>query len=536
MGDAVTRWSLSTPTVVAALNAAGPGKDARGSRLASEAADFLRSQAGVLLLALIAMVLAHGLAVSSPSLSVDEELFATSDVAGGFREQGRPAITLFKIALGRTLPLPFLGPALSLAILYAVGVTWAFLFTRASGRRPSRVGLLLFMLVFTTLPVHAYYLMWNVVAVEFSIGLLLASVSAWLAWLWGVEGWGKAAAVAAVLLATIAGLTYQSLTFVTLVGVLIGQLVRIVAGDTVASPSRGLRVSLRLVMPGVAALVASAVISIALIPPGSYWASFLRWGTAPLDIIVTDLARGILAYVEGNGFVGGWVLLPTLGAWLFAFCLLAIRAIRGGGWYGPVLLLAVVILPFANSLGVGTMLPNRALQALPLVAASAWFIVAMQVNPRRQVAPVLVAIGFALWVWQAGVTTRLYHVEIATHEVDRSVAAAVTERLARVGWDGREIPLVSVGTRPPSAVEELANHESFGLSFFNELDNGRRAPAYLIALGHAVRYPTRAERTMGVEYSAVMPVWPANGSVVLTDGIAIVKFSDPPMSGFPEDS
>jgi hypothetical protein len=515
-----------TASAVPLRDADGPDGRRERAGLLTEAADFLRSHALVILLSLIGMALAHGLAVASQSLSVDEELFATRNIAGGYAEQGRPAISFFKVLLARTLPLPFLGPAMSLILLFATATAWAFLFTRASGRPARPMGLLLFLVVFTTLPTQAYYLMWNAVGLEFSIGLLVAGISAWMAWLWAFEGWGRTAAAASVTLGVVAGLTYQSLLFVALAGLLVAQLAHMLATNRVPT-SRAAMMSLRLVAPTSFALVVSAVISVALIPPGSYWASFMRWGSAPPDVLFGALMDGIAKYVVGDGFVGGWVLLFSVGAWLGLLVVLILRASRGEGWYGLVLYAAISFLPFANSVAVGTLLPNRTMQALSLVAGAAWFLLVLAMPQRRQITPLLAGAALLLWAWQAGITTRLYHVEITTYEIDRSIAAEVTERLVRQGWDGRELPLVSVGTRPPSAVEALADHDSFGLSFFNQLDDGARAPAFVIALGHAVRRPTALERQAGLDRSSSMPVWPAAESVVLEDGLAIVKFATP---------
>jgi hypothetical protein len=89
------------------------------------------------------------------------------------------------------------------------------------------------------------------------------------------------------------------------------------------------------------------------------------------------------------------------------------------------------------------------------------------------------------------------------------------------------VPIVSVGTRPPSAIEELANDDAFGLSFYNTLDDGDRSAAFMQAMGHPFLRATDEEKADARAHAVTMPPWPAQGAVALLDGIAVVKFADP---------
>jgi hypothetical protein len=270
----------------------------------------------------------------------------------------------------------------------------------------------------------------------------------------------------------------------------------------------------------------SALVAAATVQQDSHLSAYLRWGTAPIDVLVTGLAQGIARYLSGHGFVGGWVLIPTI----VVAAIVLVTAIRlglaGGGWLAVLLLVALVLAPFLNSLAIGALVPNRALQAVPLVAAGLWLIAVEVLPRRREVVAGLAVCGLALWIWQGGITSRLYLVEATTFEVDRAIASRIAERLVDAGWDGHTIPLVSIGARSRSPVEDLADHESFGLPFFSEVSSGSRATGFMIALGHRMRYATDEERQAGLELARTMPVWPAEGSVVYEDGIGIVKFAE----------
>lgn len=51
--------------------------------------------------------------------------------------------------------------------------------------------------------------------------------------------------------------------------------------------------------------------------------------------------------------------------------------------------------------------------------------------------------------------------------------------------------------------------------------------SFLITIGYPIRLATPEERSAALARSASMPIWPAAGSVILQDGVAIVKFAEP---------
>ena len=89
------------------------------------------------------------------------------------------------------------------------------------------------------------------------------------------------------------------------------------------------------------------------------------------------------------------------------------------------------------------------------------------------------------------------------------------------------IPFVSVGTRPRALIEDIEGGDAFGLSFFNELQGGIRATAFMQAMGHPVGFASPEERADALMVAESMPDWPAQDAVTLRDGIAIVRFAEP---------
>ena len=509
------------------------GIDAADSeaRLVEDIRSFVRSYWLVVLLAAVAMVFAYGLAITTFALSVDEEMDVLDHSLGSWASQGRPIVLLVRAMFDQGVALPVFSPLFSLLLLWLAASMWGCLFLRAAGRiGRHRVALLVFLVVATTLPVNAHYLMWGGFDIAVSVGLVLAACSAWCSWLWVVEGWRPTYAVLSIALAVFSTLTYQSLIAVALTGVLIAQLAHLLthADRRTASETGPIswKTTVRLVAPIVFAALVGTGLMLLLIRTGSYTSGFLRWGSASPDVLVADLLGQVSSYLVGQGFRGGWVMLPTVAAAVVLALVVIRRSLRGGGWWPLALLVAILLLPFVNSVALGTPLPTTAMLVVPLVGGSAWLLLAMVLPPSRTVTTVLLVGAVALTIWHSSVNHRLFLTERVTYEVDRSVAQRVVERLAAIGWDGRTVPVVSVGERTLTAVEADGASEEFGVPIYN-VDGGARTPAFFMAMGHPVRPGTPEEVVGARERAETMPDWPASGSVVFEGGVVIVRFAEP---------
>ena len=488
---------------------------------------FARRNAAVLGVVLLAMVLAYGFALTSFSLSVDEDTGFYLDWTDNWIRQGRPIVPLMKFAVGDTLPLPFVNLALALAILFVAGVMWAFILTQAA--RPARIGragVLVFLIVFTTLPLNAYYLAWNTFNIEVSLAWVWAAASVWLSWLWAVQGRGWPTLLASVAAAVMAVLTYQDFSFAIIAGVLLVEVAHRLGSRRHHTTRAALRQTVLLLLPTVVALAVAALVSLLIVERGGHIEGIIGWGSAdPLELVSRVLQR-VRSFATGTGFAGGWVLIPTIAAGVVLIVLVANRGRRERQWYSLALLLLISVLPFGLSLAVGRPLPNRALQALVLVAASVWFLLPLVIHARKQLGPVLLVIAAAFTMWNAGIITTSFLAEHQTYEADRAIAHEIGRRLVLAGWNGTEtVPIMTVGPRRQGPLELTGSHEVFGFSLFNGVD-GRRSPGFMWLMGYPVRPASEAEAAAARDRSTSMPVWPAEGSVAFQDGLAIVKFSE----------
>ena len=351
-------------------------------------------------------------------------------------------MALVKAATTDLMPLPFWNTALAMILLLLAGTAFAFLLMRAAAQAEGhRAAVTVFLVVFTTLPLTAFMLMWGEVSIAFAFGLRLAAMAATFAWLWAAEGWGTTAALAAVVMALFTALTYQAQVFVALAGVLAANIAFDIRTERRSIGLRDdLRFSLRLLGPVLAGGAIGGALAVAMVSNGQggsdYHAGLLAWGSTDAVTIVEDLVEQVVAYATGEGFFGGWVLIPTLVVAVALLLQLAADAIRGSSWWNVVLLLGLFLTPFGASIALGTALPQRAMHAMPLVAGAVWLLWALTFRRNGLRTGILVVATILLTVWHSGVTSHLYYVELTTFETDRLIASAVAERLTGQGWDG----------------------------------------------------------------------------------------------------
>jgi hypothetical protein len=509
--------------------------DEASARLASDVLAFLRVYRWAITVAVGAALLAHGVALTSASLSLDDELHVIAPRISGI-SIGRPTIALVKALSQDLMPLPFWNTALALTLLLAAGIAFAFLLMRAAHRPDDhRAAITVFLVVFMTLPLTAYWLMWGESAIAYAFGLLLAAVAALFSWLWLAEGWGRNAALASAATAFFVITTYQSQVFVAVAGALAANLALELRESRAPFRLRDRALfSAKLPMPIVAGGLIGAIVTARMVWDGNrgshYHASFLAWGSEDPIVIFRALLQHVIDYATGEGFYGGWVLIPTLAVAVALMVHLVWRALHGANWWGFVLFASLVLSPFGASVLLGTALLPRSMQALPLVAGAVWVLCALTCSRAAARHAVLIAAALVLTLWHSSVTSRLYHVELTTYEVDRGIASAIVERLAARGWDGASVPLVTVGARPPTVIEDIDNADAFGYPLFNELGSGGRSIPFMKAMGFSFEYPTLEDRAKALTIAEAMPDWPADGAVVLQDGLAIVRFAEATVS------
>ncbi|WP_339675746.1 glucosyltransferase domain-containing protein [uncultured Gimesia sp.] len=205
---------------------------------------------------------------------------------------------------------------------------------------------------------------------------------------------------------------------------------------------------------------------------------------------------------------------------------------------GLMLLFLIVSAPFSlNLLNEGVM-PTRALLAVPLVLSGLVF---LSLSISSQAIRALIILGVVTTLFQfISINNRFAFSDYITWQADRSLSIRILNRIDELDYgpnvrptDKKAYALVGHITREKYSL--IVEKESLGASFYS-WDQGsvHRVLSMMRSMGvDEFRPATLEEQRSIMQYADRMPVWPANGSVALKNGITIVKlgpYSSPQLS------
>jgi hypothetical protein len=491
--------------------------------IGADARSFLRENASLMWWLGVALVLCYGYAATSFTLSIDDELYLIADTRLDWISNGRYGDTLVKYLLDDGMPLPFMHAALAAGLIGVAALAWSFAFDRASDGRLSRSPLLvLFCVFYATLPMNAFYMTFNIYNVDVGIGSVAAALGCLYSWVWAFETRSKGSFIATFALISLALSIYQSFSIVVPTSLLILYALHLAhGGETAGKP----RLPFRLLAPFLLAFVVFTAISQS-VPRSDYLDTFVGWGKHDVATITGQLTYYVKSVLTGAPFGG---LQPVTVIAVVGLVVLLLALTRPPSLRSLLLtlaILAILLAPFAMSVLLGSPVPNRAQQVLPLAYASLVLFLPVQSPVIQRYAWAIYAVSALFIVWHAQSITRLFFSEQLAYESDVALDQAVMERLAADGWEGQPIAFVVVGTADLRPLNRyFMKEETFGGSFF-VWDGGARAVPFMQVMGENVRWPSDEERRAAETAARDMPVWPSKGSVRFINGTGILKLSN----------
>jgi hypothetical protein len=498
-------------------------------QLMSEAKQFSRANRELLAWLSVGALISYGFAISNFSLSIDEEFHLVTDETLDWMAQGRWGTTLLKLLFGTTLPLPFVQPAIAVLVLVGSALVWCFIFLRVTGEKlTNSPWLMLFAVLYVTMPSNAYYLSFNTYNTEVSCGLLLAAMCVLFATMWAIEHGGWTTLIVAAIFAMLAIATYQVLAIVCAVGIVVANLLHLEALPPAWRPAtvKPIQKSMYLCFPLLLGYALYWVVNFIVSPTNSYVNVFFNWGKLDTKFIFGWLAAYVVAFLRGDGFVGGKIALLLAVAGAFSLLIFIWRAARFGRVLQLVLFLLILVSPFLLSFGLGTAMPNRTQLVFPLAYGAIVLILALQLGIVRRGRILALTMTVLVLSWNAQANTRLFLSEYLSFKRDEAAAHLIAARLFESGWAGTSAPMVVVGSHSYQPERYLVKDETIGASFFAQ-DDGSRAPPFMNVLGYPLVWATQAQKKTAYAISESLPEWPRPGSVTFVDGIAIVKMGPP---------
>jgi hypothetical protein len=268
------------------------------------------------------------------------------------------------------------------------------------------------------------------------------------------------------------------------------------------------------------------IVDFLVAPVKSYVDMYFNWGKLDPSYIFGWLWNGILAFFHGQGFLGGQMVLPLITGGTVALAIFIWRAVRYGEILQLLLFLGILLSPFFLWFALGTPMPHRTQQVLPLAYSAIILILTLKLGFQDRWRVLAAVITVLVIIWNGQANTRIFLSEYLSFKRDENIANDVVSRLFQAGWTGAAAPLVVVGTHSHVPTRYLLKSETIGGSFF-EWDSGSRAPGFMSVLGYPFTSPNAVQRKAALQLSASLPDWPQPGSVRFVDGIAIVKLGPP---------
>lgn len=528
--------------------------------------------------------LCHGSMLFGNTVGID-----TADLIllqSGFYESwlitGRQGLVLLKGLMGNRLYNPYLTGAYTLVFLTLSCILWTWLFARISGRE-SRAAAAAFSLLLNASAILTEQLYFRLQAAEISLSFCLTAAALYLVCR-GRElylgGRGRAACLylsCAVLLNLVTFSVYQAMAALFIFGsAACFFLFCFFGGSGAGAEKEGKELwGFIGVYAGVffISFLCDQAVTELFFSGSSYLSSQMRWGSRP----VGECLRDILWHMECV-MLGGQVYRTVLmllglagigvrmiGGQIYyhnnfgAFCVLTCIAVgrplgrrRGRGLVPALLGVAGCLLaPFYMTFLCGGEQVMRSQLVLPFALAFLAYVLllffplggrgrgegaAAAGIPRRSAWPgkLSACCAAALCVLtvyqQLQYTLLLDYTDRVRFESDARAASLMMEKINGLEDGECSYPVAFVGKRQAELNKSCLRGETIGISFF-EIDaefgvfGTQRILGFMHALGADYTPSDEGQFAEAVEYSAEMSSWPREGSVMLHEGVIVVKLA-----------
>lgn len=497
------------------------------------------------------LLLAYGLKVFNVSISHDTEaiMVAANQLYNSWYSMGRFGLIFLKKVLGTYWFNPYVASFFMFVAMVANSILWSYLLYWIGGEKKKWMRLSwVFPTFFFTSTIMAEQSGFLLQAYEVNIALLMVGIAIlclFQAFL-GMCRWKWIQISIALICSIIAFSVYQSLIPLFTAGVAICFLVLY---DRMTAEMQA-RVTAQFCFKIVGKLIAFFLIAFILyqvvnkvilnllgMETTSYIKDQIMWGTLPAKQCIKNILLHVRDSFLGKGIfynsINGIVVTLTLGYSIF-------RIKRKEHCY-ILYCLAVIyclISPFLMSLLMGNAPTARTQLLLPFVMG--FFLQYLLVKVREQekkqlryMYPVTVILVILVIMNQSILTSRLYYTQYIQYEEDVRVAEKISDQieLLNLGEIPKE-PVVFVGARTakknPSCIPgnqlELIGKSFFEVSFGTEHGTWVMHN-FMATLGYSYSFPDGAQIAEAERAAAEMPTWPTTGSVVMKNGIIIVKLS-----------
>lgn len=477
---------------------------------------------------------------------------------------GRQGLVLLKKLMGNIIFSPYLAGVLTLVFLTLACILWTWLFACITGKE-NKAAAFVFSALLNVSSILTEQLYFKLQSAEISLSFCLAAAALSLVF-WGrklladkeKKRYGRICLLGAAALNLVTFSVYQVMVALFIFGAAACFFLYYFFGEKESEEGAGKRYwGFIGIYAGVflGSFACNQIITALFFSGSDYLSSQMQWLNRPVGDCLRDIGlhmeyvliggqayRSVLRLLHAvgirSGMVGGQIYYDNnYGVFcvlvcIAAFCFVKKRK-RKGALPAAVGVAGCLLAPFYMTFFCGGEQLIRSQLVLPFALAFLAYALLL-FFPRRLPAYFVLGLCFLTGYQQMQYTLRLNYTDQVRYEGDVRLAAAIMEEINVLEDEERSYPVAFIGSRPADLNNACLRGNPIGYSFF-EWDtyvepvgyySTQRILGFMHTLGADYTQADREQTAEAAEYGQGMANWPGEGSVVLHNGVIIVKLSD----------
>ena len=516
-----------------------------GAGFAQDMISFIKKHKYVVIALLAFSIIVYGSMVFYPSLSIDEEVSLNLTGVTRWMTQGRFGISLLDFFLTQNSGrfTPFLWELLGVLLWCVAALIGGFNVSRLSRKNANPFQLFAFCAVYISVPfVSGELLSFSMFAIEVALGLIAAEIAAALTYTC-FRGGRKRLLIASLALLLFAASVYQAIVTVYIIYIVLYGFVRFARREKSKAEIRPKEVYKNV---GLGALIAcggtagyfiiNAAINRFFAADSGYLSdNYIGWGKGDgllreAFMAFANVVRILFGItIEDAVVYGGAVICVTTVIFLLVSLYFFIKTDKK--LHFLLFAGAAALSPFVMTVLLGIYrTPGRMYPALPVLMAFAWYLL-LGMDGKKIARTLAAAACICVLFLQAQYTNKLSYSNYLSFTNDTATANHLIHDIKKLEPAYAEKPFVFIGAHQYERNQNVMPHirgTVHGVSFFEHDDGSNsRMVKFLNGIGFQVLAPAKSQIEKGLECSADMPSWPADGSVLVLDDMIVIKLSAP---------
>lgn len=489
---------------------------------------FVNNNKNVIIILVLYAIITYGYEITNWTLTIDEEILSfknKSDFAKGWIGDGRWGLALLKLLLPSHKVLPYFNGICTVLILIICALAFSYIIYK---KIPNTTTVLVTSIMFITMPLHSYYIMFDTFSVEIAVGFFCAIISAYICSEASIKK-DKFKIVVAIILLTFSVAIYQSyfLVYASVICAII--MLNLIYDYKNVSEKRGTKEYYSLIVKSIAVLILSMIIYAvinyilqSIFGKSSYVEGYFRWAYMDPAICIEQMKvylKMLFTHPE-DLFRGGYLLRICYLIYLLQ-CIVLLCKLKGRRTIVALTNIGLHLSICFEYILFGGQAAIRSLQVIVVYICFAAVLILIMVEKKAWKISVCLLIGL-ISLYQASTVVEMFYIENIRQRQDENLLNRIVAEIEELNLgEVPEYPVVIAGQHNWNSEYKVVT-EQFYTSMFNTGQPGR-IYAWMKVLGYNYIGPDAEQQQRAEEIAQDMPEWPYDGSVALVDDLIIVN-------------